>query len=272
MSQTNLKSTDMCSYNQSASPFYWIMQPGQYAPIFTMGEVGVPANGGAPGSYIQPAVTDISSFLSGRDNILSNCVPPTPALDTLNEPKLYPQDQENAEILLPEYTKKKRSSNDLDAVDYNRWQPNLMTEPQNVRFVIEDMWPQRGGMDTSNYMKLAWKNNNNPSYNSLSSCQTTLRPGLTSDPGISGYPGVNPITGETPNVKYEKFNPVPKNEKGYPFKMGNPTSQKIHSVGASACGPNFFNGMDYDKGKCPINEPDLLREDAPSLQQFTLKV
>ena len=279
--QTNLKSDNFCGYNQEASPFYWILMPGQYENTFTIGEVGVPSGGGMAGSYIRPDVIDVSSFLSGRDNVLSNCTPPTPSLDSLNNPlssiqsvkpgkwpqtsgplntlppgSTWPQNanapmtpQPNTDSLLPKYTKELRSSNSLDAIDYNRWQPNLPVDPQNLRYVIEGFVDQRGGQDTRNYVKSSWSNQNNDPNFDKNLCRTVLDPARACGPycsEVNGYPGTNPLTLQTGEITYlEPGRPQP----NYPFK--DITSQQISAVGAGNCGPQFFSGPNYDQGSCP---------------------
>lgn len=267
MAQTDLKSDAWCGYNQSASPFFWVMAPPNTQGLentYAVGEIGVPVAGGTAGSYVRSDVIDISSFLSGRDDILSKCNPPTPSLDELNQPVLNIQTQNNASILLPKYTKTKRSSSDLDSVDYNRWQPNNQIESQNLRFVIEGFANERGGMNTRNYTKLAWKPEGMFKDNTKA-CETVLRPGLTSDPSVSGYPGVNPITGEQKFVNYQAPGlPYP----GYPF-VGI-TSQQAINVGAIPCGPQIFQGLNNNEGECPVINPTMLQDTAQSRSDFPI--
>lgn len=273
MSQTNLMSDAWCKYNQESSIFFYQMQPHQYENTFTFGEVGINSAGGTGGSYVRPDVIDISSFLSGRDDMLSKCQPPVPDLDDLTQEPLRMQDSNNADKLLPNYTREKRSAIDLSAIDYNRWVP-LDTEPQNLRFIIEDMWPQRGGLDSRNYTKLSWtpgsfqyqegacKKILDPSWACGEYCDT-----------VSGYTGTDPRTSQPRNVKstmLEAFAPQLPNEPDYPF-MG-PHSQDVVSVGAAACGPNFYYGPNYDQkqnGACDINV-DMLQGSALSLSKFPL--
>ena len=261
--QANLKSDDFCGYNQSASPFFWIFQPGQYNDTYVIGEVGVPAAGGTFGSYIRPEIVDISSFLSGRDDILSKCVPPTPSIDELNKVVMTVQPDgnkvqfqnnqaTNTSILLPKYTKELRSENSLDSIDYNRWQPNLPAEPQNLRFIIEDFTAQRGGTDTRNFVKSSWSNQNDSPYFSKDMCRTSLDPQKacgTFCESVSGYPGV-PFNTNGPARTITAL-PLgkPPGQPDYPFN--DITSQQMFSVGASACGPNFFSGPNFDIGSCP---------------------
>lgn len=244
MAQTNLKSDDFCYYNESAAPFYYYMQPGQYANTYVYGEVGINAAGGTAGSYVRSDVIDVSSFLSGRDDILSKCNPPVPSLGSVNKKPLIEQNSQNVNILIPKFTRELKSAVDLSAIDYNRWQPDLPANPQNLRFVIEDFAPQRGGMDTQNYTKLAWRPTirrgaavNGPG----DACETVLDP-ARANPYSASVSGFNPNTRARPLVG------KPPNEPQYPFK--GPTTQDIKRVGAAYCGPNMFYGPNYDQGSC----------------------
>ena len=195
MAQTNLKSDSFCSYNQSAAPFYWIFEPGQYNNTYVYGEVGINAAGGTGGSYVRPDVIDVSSYLSGRDDILSRCNPPIPSLDDVAQQPLTIQSGD-ASLLIAKDTREKRSAIDLSSIDYNRWTP-LPTDPQNLRFVIEDFSAQRGGLDTQNYTKLAW----NPTIQRgaavngpKDACRTILSPTMACGDycdSVSGYSGWN---------------------------------------------------------------------------------
>lgn len=243
MSKTSLTDTDTCSYNISAAPFYYTFQPYQYANTYTYGEVGINAVGGTAGSYVRSDVIDVSSFLSGRDEILSRCNPPVPALDDVETQPLKMQNNDNVDMLISKYTREKKSSVGLSSVDYNRWQPGLSTEPQDLRFIIEDFAPQRGGMDTSNYSKLAW--NAKVKYGAAfdgpdNSCATLLNPMRACGDECSEVDGYK--------VKATPLNGKPSNEPSYPFE--GPTSEDIKRVGAMACGPNMFYGPKYEKGSC----------------------
>jgi hypothetical protein len=260
--QTGLKSDDFCGYNIESAPFYWLFQKGQYQDTYTIGEVGVPSGGGMPGSYERPEIVDIGSFLSGRDNILSKCMPPTPSLDSLNKPtgpygapgtdgsagtQDFIKEQKSTSVLLPKYTKEKRSANSVDSIDYNRWTP-LSTEPQDLRFVIENFSNQRGGFDTRNYVKSAWSNQNNTPYYSKDACETNLDPSRVCGPECAG------ITGYSKNI-------VPilpgKPQEDYPFV--DITSQQIVGVGAAPCGSQFFSGPSYQYGSCPPQVPQVFK-------------
>jgi hypothetical protein len=264
MAQTNTKSDDFCSYNTSAAPFYWTFEPYQYANTFVFGEVGINSSGGSAGSYVRPDVVDVDSFLSGRDDILSKCNPPVPALDEVNKPPIVIQNSENINILIPKYTREKKSATDLGSIDYNRWQPNLPVEPQDLRFVIEDFAPQRGGMDTSSYNKLAWNSTikhgaavNGP----RNSCETIL------DPARACGPYCADVNGYMPDVKARPMTGKPLMEPNYPFE--GPTSQQIKEVGAAACGPNMFYGDNFDQGSCGA-EPvqTVLTGNNPNTREF----
>ena len=274
-SQTDLKSDAFCIYNQNSSPFFWVMEPGQYENTYSYGEVGINATGGTGGSYVRGDVIDISSFLSGRDDMLSRCQPPVPDLEDLEQENLHMQNGDNSINLLPNYTREKKSAVDLSSVDYNRWQP-LDTDPQDLRFIIEDMWPQRGGLDTQNYTKLAWTPG---SYQyKEGSCKDTLDPARACGEfceTVSGYPGTNPLTGKKKTVvsTMNNFNKRPNQEPDYPF-MG-PYSQTVASVGASdRCGENFFYGPRYDKGGETCNKlpMEMLESNALSPNKFALKI
>ncbi len=156
--QTNLNKTDTCSYNISAAPFYYFFSPDQYKNTYTYGEVGLSAAGGTGGSYVRPDVIDVSSFLSGRDDILSRCNPPVPSLDEVEQAPLKQQNSENINILLPKYTKEKKSAVDLGAIDYNRWAPALPVDPQDLRFIIEIIL-KRDGANRLQQIILNWLGN-----------------------------------------------------------------------------------------------------------------
>ena len=275
MASTDLSSDAWCKYNQASSPFFWVMEPGQYENTYVFGEVGISSAGGSGGSYVRPDVIDISSFLSGRDEMLSKCQPPVPDLDDLEEEPLRNQDSNNAVNLIPQYTREKRSAIDLGAIDYNRWNPGLDNEPQDLRFVIEDMWAQRGGLDTQNYTKLAW-NPGSYNYQDPQICKTLLDPqrfcGKYCE-DVNGYPGVNPLTGkkvQSQSTMLEKLEQRPSQENEYPF-VG-PYSQQVRAVGSSTCGDNFFFGSRFDQGYCQDPPNTMLEETALSTQQFPLKV
>jgi hypothetical protein len=250
MAQTDLKSDAWCSYNQSAAPFYWIFEPSQYANTFVYGEVGINSQGGAAGSYVRSDVIDVDSFLSGRDEILSKCNPPAPSMDNMEQPPLIVQNNENTNILLPKYTREKKSAIDSGAIDYARWQPALPSDPQDLRFIIESFSGQRGGLDTSNYAKLSW----NPSVargaainGDKMSCDTILSP--------TRYCGeyCSEVNGSNPNIIARPMYSKPVNEPEYPFN--GPYSQDIISVGSASCGPNMFYGDNYDQGSCGPQPP-----------------
>jgi len=249
MSQTRLKNSDgFCSYNQEAAPFYWIFEPGQYANTYQIGEVGIIPQGGSGGSYVRPDVIDIDSFLSGRDEILSKCMPPVPALDEIAQPPLIPQNDNVTSILLAKYTKEKKSAVDLSAIDYNRWQPNLPADPQDLRFIIEDFAAQRGGLDTQNYTKLAWQPTiargaavNGPP----NACETVLDPSFACGEYCNTVSGYSGWMGNTMAQMPGK----PPGQSTYPFK--DITSQQVAAVGASnGCGEQMFYGPNYTNGSC----------------------
>lgn len=250
MSQTNLRTDDFCSYNQSAAPFYWIFEPYQYANTYVYGEVGINASGGSAGSYVRPDVIDVDSFLSGRDDILSRCNPPVPGLDEVAQAPLVQQNSGNVNLLVAKDTREKKSAVDLSAVDYNRWAPNLPVNPQDLRFVIEGFSAQRGGLDTQNYTKSAWQPtiargsavNGPPGM-----CQTTMDPNFACGEfcnTVSGYSGWGGnIQAMLPG----------RPQSNYPFE--GITSQQVKAVGASNCGEQQFYGPNYDQGSCGPSAP-----------------
>lgn len=268
MAQTGLKKDDFCSYNQSAAPFYWVFEPYQYSNTFVYGEVGINAAGGTAGSYVRPDVIDVDSFLSGRDDILSRCNPPVPALDEVKQPPLIPQNNSNVNILVPKYTREKRSATDLGSIDYNRWEPYLPSDPQNLRFILEDFAPQRGGMDTSNYSKAAWKPSIKRGFavnGPQNACETIMDPARANPYSAS-------VSGFNPNTIGRPLNGKPPNEYDYPFS--GPTTQDIKAVGAASCGPNNFYGENYDKGSCgtqPQQRMFVGPQVSPGLEAFNLK-
>jgi hypothetical protein len=154
MSQTDLKSDSFCIYNQSAAPLEYILQRGQYYNTFSIGSVGVfPTS-----NFVRPDVINIDSFLSGRDDILSKCNPPIPALDEANEAPLVYQNQQNVNYLQPIYSREKKSAVDLAAVSYLplTFEPYLPNPAQNLNHIIFSGQAQRGGANTSNIIKSAW--------------------------------------------------------------------------------------------------------------------
>ncbi len=260
MAQTRITS-DFCSYNQSAAPFYYTMEPMQYSNTYTFGEVGISAAGGSAGSFVRSDVIDIDSFLSGRDDILSRCNPPVPGLDEVAREPLVMQ-KADISLLVSKDTREKKSAIDLSSIDYNRWDPNLPVDPQNLRFVIEDFAAQRGGLDTQNYSKLAWKPTvargaavDGPS----SACKTILDPSRACGSYCSSVSGYNSVA----NL------PVQRPQSDYPFE--GITSQQVKAVGASSCGPQQFWGSNYDKGSCGLGPQQrvLLNSDKMAVENDT---
>lgn len=238
MSQTRLGATDdnNCSYKMSAAPFYWVFDPHQFNNTHTIGEVGVNTLGGSVGSYVRPDVIDISSFLSGRDELNSKCNPPVPGLDEIKQEPLKIQ-KNDISMLIPKETKEKKSATNLGSISYDRWELDLPTNPQDIRFVIESVAAQRGGLDTKNFTKMAW--NPTTKRNSLvngnpNSCNMVYNPTRH-----TGWDGVSRQT------------PVGKPQPNYPF-VGI-TSQQVKEVGAGFCGDQQFWGPNYEKGSCGNN-------------------
>jgi hypothetical protein len=254
--QTNLRTDDTCFYNESAAPFFITFQPGQYENTFPTGEIGIYPNGGGPGCYVRPDAIDVSSFLSGRDDILTKCIPPTPSLDELNQPPLIKQNQDEVSILIPKFTKEKRSAVDLSSINYDRWQPFLPANPQNLRYIIEDFAPTRGGMNTTLYAKSVW----NPSVKRglvrdgpKNLCEFDISPARAN-------PFSNSVSGYSDNINGRLLFNKPPGENQYPFQ--GPTSQDLYKAGMiNSCGVNMFSGENYDQGSCmPPAEQRVLKD------------
>jgi len=159
MSYINSKN---CVYDQAAASSQWVLQkaPQQgFENTFAKGSVGV-FSGSNP---IRPDVIDTSSFLSGRDDILSRCNPPIPGLDEIeNDPEPLTYQNNNVNELQPIYSREKKSAINLSSISYLplTFSPSLPTPPQNVNHIIFQGWAQRGGVNTSNVIKNAWNSEN----------------------------------------------------------------------------------------------------------------
>lgn len=239
--QTDLKVDDFCGYNQSARPLIWTLAPYQYENTFSIGTVGV-----APASnYVRPDVVNVDSFLSGRDDILTKCNPPIPALDEATEPPLHFQNQGNTNELQPIYTKEKKSAVNLSAVSYLplTFNPDLPSEPQNLNHIIFAGAAQRGGVDTSNLVKSSWNSNN---------CETFLDPSRACGQEcseVNGYMTRLPLTAANPEAKWGKLpKGLPSSSWFHPGATGtqigkaNPqliTSQMVLSQGIDSSLPQF---------------------------------
>ena len=82
MVQTDLKSDNFCGYNTSAAPYFWVADPVQTRVQFNSGETGVFTG---VGLHTPPQVVDVSSMIvgGGRDQYLTSCVPPKPAISMM---------------------------------------------------------------------------------------------------------------------------------------------------------------------------------------------
>ena len=257
MSQADLKSDAFCQYNQSAAPLEWTLQRGQYYNTFSIGTVGV----NAASNHVRPDVVNIDSFLSGRDDILSKCNPPIPALDEANEAPLVYQNQKNTNYLQPIYSKEKKSAVDLAAVSYLplTFQPELFNPPQDLNHIIFNGWASRGGANTSNIIKNAWNSD---------SCEYFLDPQRACGSTCSeanGYMTRLPFSASDPEAKWGKL------PKGYPSSRwmtpgatgtqvgmaAGPTpitSQLVVSVGADDDGPQLVVPTEEASPNDPRNE------------------
>lgn len=264
--QTGLKSDGTCGYNQAAASFYWTFMPDQYKNTYAYGEIGVNAAGGTGGSYIRSDVIDISSFLSGRNDILSKCTPPTPDLGSVNKEPLVPQ--QNIDLLLPKWTKESKASVALDSIDFNRWQPDTIINPQNLRNVIEDMYPQRGGLNTRNYTKASWNNENNSPFYDKDLCKTTLDPQRYCGPRCDDINGNQSFLTGRPMDRTAVMPGKPPGQPDYPFT--GITSQQVVSALADDNGPQFYYGPEFDKGSAPEIPLQVLKN-VPTMNSFPFK-
>jgi hypothetical protein len=241
MAQSNLKSDAYCLYNQAAAPLEWTLQKGQYYNTFPIGSVGV----FAASNFVRPDVINIDSFLSGRDDILSKCNPPLPALDDANEPVLHYQNQENLNLLQPIYSREKRSAVNLSAVTYIplSFSPELFQNVQNPKHIIFEGQAQRGGLNTDNLVKSAYNTD---------SCSYFLDPQRACGKECSaanGYFTRMPYSNSNPEAKWGTLPKGLPNEKTWITPMATKTqigqadkpqivtSQLVASVGAADDGP-----------------------------------
>lgn len=242
MSQANLKSDSFCIYSQSAAPLEWILERGQYFNTYAIGTVGI----NAASNYVRPDVINIDSFLSGRDDILSKCNPPIPALDEANEAPLVYQNQQDTNYLQPIYSKEKKSAVDLSAISYLplTFQPELFNPPQDLNHIIFSGWAQRGGANTSNIIKNAWNSD---------SCEYFLDPQRACGnqcSEVNGYMTRMPFSASDPEAKWGTLpKGLPSSSWLSPNATGTQvgmatgptpiTSQLAVSVGAAESGPQM---------------------------------
>lgn len=154
MAQTNLKSDAWDIYNQATKTFDWTLQNGQYSNTYAFGTVGVSAGSNA----IRQDVVDVSSYLSGRDNILSRCNPPIPKMEEANLPPLSVQ-KKDVNTLVPLYTREKKSTSSATNKSYipYSFNPGVRQDTQSVKNIVFNGWSQRGGALTSNMIKDEWQ-------------------------------------------------------------------------------------------------------------------
>ena len=154
MAQTNLKSDAWDIYNQATKTFDWTLQSGQYNNTYAFGTVGVSAGSNA----VRSDVVDVSSYLSGRDNILSKCNPPIPKMEEANLPPLTVQ-KKDVNTLVPLYTREKKSTSSATNKSYipYSFNPGVRKDTQSVKNIVFTGWSQRGGALTSNMIKDEWE-------------------------------------------------------------------------------------------------------------------
>jgi hypothetical protein len=242
--QTDLKSDAFCIYNQSAAPLEWVLQKGQYYNTFAIGSVGV----NAKANYVRPDVINIDSYLSGRDDILSKCNPPVPAIDEANEPPLTYQNQENLNYLQPIYSKEKKSSVNLAAVTYIplTFSPDLFNPPQDLNHIIFNGQAQRGGADTRNVLKNAWRTD---------AFEYFLDPQRACGKYCSeanGYMTRLPYTKAHPEAEWGQL------PKGLPSSRWNTPSATKTQVGRAAGPTPITSGLAVSVGAAAGNVPQLV--------------
>ncbi len=279
MAQTNLK-TSTCAYLQSAQPLEWILAKDQYFNSFSIGTVGI----NAASNYVRPDVVNIDSYLSGRDDILTKCNPPIPAMDDVNETPLTYQNQENTNNLQPMYSREKRSAINLDSVTYIplTFSPELFNPPQDLNHIIFQGQAQRGGLDTTNLVKHSWNSEN---------CESFIDPQRACGKDcseVNGYMVRQPYSKNNPEAKWGKLPPsitkmsqsswlspgVTGTQIGKAFMPERVTTQEVVTAGAAAMGPQqvvptkqVYRGHDNDvashnkipQRSNPYNPPPHLR-------------
>ena len=90
--------------------------------------------------------------------------------------EVIPNTTDTSQFLISQWNKYRRSAMDYSNVD---WQAgfagngnNLHTEPQNLTYVIERMWLERGGLDSNQLIKQSWEPWMNNSYENLPNPKT----------------------------------------------------------------------------------------------------
>ena len=257
MAQTDLKSDAFCSYNQAAAGLDWTLEKGQYYNTFAYGTVGV----SAASNYVRPDIVNIDSYLSGRDDILSKCNPPIPALEDANPAPMTYQ-HNNTNLLQPIYTREPRAAINLSAISYIPLTFEFLpSDPQNIDHIVFSGWSQRGGADTENITKNAW---NNPS------CEYFLDPQRACGQKcseVNGYMVRKPPTANRPEAEWGTLprglpnpswysNPQHNTQIGKAFGPTQLTSQMVVDMGAGRCGPQYVVPKEAaakypTKGACP---------------------
>jgi hypothetical protein len=252
-SQTNLKADDWCIQNQSAAPLEWILQKGQYNNTYAIGTVGI----NAKSNFVRPDIINIDSYLSGRDDILSKCNPPIPALDEANDAPLTYQNEDNVNFLQPIYTREKASAINLSAISYLplTFNPDLPVDPQTLNNIIFNE-AQRGGIDTSNMIKNAW---NTDAMEYFLDPQRACGKECSE---VNGYMTRSPYSRDHPEAEWGKLPTGPPSSKWFNGQtntqpgMARPTqitSQMLVSLGSQASGPQQIVSTQYADPGNPNN-------------------
>jgi len=244
MSQTDLKSDAFCVYNQSAAPLEWTLQRGQYYNTFAFGSVGV----NATSNYVRPDVVNIDSFLSGRDDILSKCNPPIPAIDEANEAPLTYQNQMNTNYLQPIYSREKKSAVNLAAVSYLplTFEPELFNPPQDLNHIVFNGVAQRGGADTRNILKSSW---NSDSFEYFLDPQRACGKYCSE---ANGYMTRLPYSSAEPEAKWGKL------PKGFPSSRWNTPAATDTQVGRAAGPTPITSQLAVSVGASGSNFPQMV--------------
>lgn len=154
--------SDLNYDQQNKLSYEYIMQPNQYKNNYTFGEVGISTAGGSAGNYVRADLVDISSELSGRNKKLGGGLRGEFVKEEISSPvpkRIEPEQNIDTKKLLPIYTREKKSAID-NSTGYNVWH-YLPEDPQKLDHIIENMWAQRGGLDTQSYTKDLWESRNN---------------------------------------------------------------------------------------------------------------
>lgn len=180
-----------CGYNHSVDTGRWVLAPYQYEDTHCLGEVGLMC----ASNNVRPGLVGTDTTLRGNNQTISMCNPYQGAWSNENNPdnwevmaaydrntytppssdyylqehigqvkRRVKNEKKNQSNLVSAYTREKRSADNLDAIDFNRWQP-LYQNHQRPDNTIEDMWVQRGGLHSRSYAKDVTYSSDGKRYN-----------------------------------------------------------------------------------------------------------